>query len=52
MGDGPKWICDPHRIKGVKDCLIYSFGSNNEFDFEESVYSQVRAMERKKVRHY
>ncbi|GMI23726.1 hypothetical protein TeGR_g8848 [Tetraparma gracilis] len=41
MGDGPKWICDPHRIKGVKDCLIYSFGSNNEFDFEESVYNQI-----------
>lgn len=22
--DGPKWICDPHRIAKQKDCLVYS----------------------------
>ena len=40
MGDGPKWVCDPHRIK-PKDCLVYSFGSNNNFFFEESVLREI-----------
>ena len=30
MGDGPKWICDPHLLfSGDKPCLVYSIGSNN-----------------------
>lgn len=44
-GDGPKWVCDPHRIKKLaierkaKDpnhpgCVIYSIGSNGDFNFE------------------
>jgi hypothetical protein len=38
-GDGGKWICDPHRIvKG--SCLVYSIGSNNQFDFEEGMHSR------------
>ena len=36
MGDGGKWVCDPHRIS-KNDCLIYSVGSNNDFRFEEEV---------------
>ena len=32
--DGHKWICDPHRLRDKPDCLVYSFGSNNEFMFE------------------
>ena len=40
LGDGPKWVCDPHRI--LKDkCLVYSIGSNNDFSFEESVLREV-----------
>ena len=23
-GDGPKWVCDPHRLQKVPDCLVYS----------------------------
>lgn len=40
-GDGPKWICDPHRIGKQKDCLIYSVGSNGNTMFEEGVKSEV-----------
>ena len=36
-GDGGKWVCDPHRYLG-ENCLVYSFGSNNEFSFEEAVH--------------
>jgi hypothetical protein len=44
-GDGPKWVCDPHRIarlsaeRKAKDpkspgCVVYSIGSNGHFEFE------------------
>ncbi|CAJ1959237.1 unnamed protein product [Cylindrotheca closterium] len=42
-GDGPKWVCDPHRITenyrrqrngGDNKCLVYSIGSNGDFQFE------------------
>ena len=36
-GDGGKWVCDPHRYLGTH-CLVYSFGSNDEFSFEEAVH--------------
>jgi len=47
-GDGPKWICDPHRIarmaeeRKAKDpkhpgCVIFSIGSNGDFSFESSM---------------
>eukprot|EP00386_Alphamonas_edax_P003418 GDKI01010419.1.p1 GENE.GDKI01010419.1~~GDKI01010419.1.p1 ORF type:complete len:360 (-),score=67.61 GDKI01010419.1:28-1107(-) len=39
MGDGGKWLCDPVRIP--KDCLVYSFGSENKFDFEEAIYAEL-----------
>ena len=36
-GDGPKWTCDPHRLaKQKKDCLIYSFGSAGQYEFEDA----------------
>ena len=48
-GDGPKWVCDPHRIthiakeriksnknnsEYIPSCVIYSIGSNGDFQFE------------------
>jgi hypothetical protein len=39
-GDGPKWVCDPHRID-PNNCLVYSIGSNNNFMFEESVLRDI-----------
>uniref|UniRef100_A0A7S1BQZ4 Methyltransferase domain-containing protein n=1 Tax=Corethron hystrix TaxID=216773 RepID=A0A7S1BQZ4_9STRA len=44
-GDGPKWVCDPHRLTRIAaerkkanperaGCLIYSVGSNGHYEFE------------------
>eukprot|EP00592_Proboscia_alata_P012339 CAMPEP_0194386440 /NCGR_PEP_ID=MMETSP0174-20130528/86372_1 /TAXON_ID=216777 /ORGANISM="Proboscia alata, Strain PI-D3" /LENGTH=300 /DNA_ID=CAMNT_0039175607 /DNA_START=215 /DNA_END=1117 /DNA_ORIENTATION=+ len=49
-GDGPKWVCDPHRLKIISaerkvknptrpGCIIYSVGSNGDFSFEEALQS-------------
>lgn len=40
LGDGPKWICDPHRID-PDDCLIYSVGSCNNFQFEQGILRDI-----------
>ena len=51
-GDGPKWICDPHRIKKLaadrkeKDinnpgCVVYSIGSSGSFIFELGMQREV-----------
>ncbi|KAI2493959.1 methyltransferase domain-containing protein [Fragilaria crotonensis] len=37
--DGHKWVCDPHRLRGKTDCLVYSVGSNGNFDFEVDLQS-------------
>lgn len=39
-GDGPKWVCDPHRID-PNNCLVYSIGSSNDFMFEEAVLKDI-----------
>ncbi len=47
-GDGPKWVCDPHRIKRMAaerkakypnepGCIIYSIGSNGHYEFEQGM---------------
>jgi len=47
-GDGPKWVCDPHRLKIISaerklknptrpGCIIYSVGSCGDFSFEEAL---------------
>lgn len=41
-GDGPKWVCDPHRIAKQKDgCLVYSVGSNGNVMFEKGVKEEI-----------
>lgn len=51
-GDGPKWICDPHRIARLAKqrkqedakhpgCVIYSIGSNGDFSFEMGMQESV-----------
>ena len=39
--DGPKWVCDPHRISRQTDCLVYSVGCNGNTMFEEGVMDQI-----------
>jgi len=49
LGDGGKWVCDPYRILADtgngKDaegkCLVYSVGSNGNFDFEVEALKHV-----------
>lgn len=38
-GDGPKWVCDPHRLNERDDCLIYSIGSAGKYQFEDGIVS-------------
>ena len=40
-GDGPKWICDPHRLRKKKECLVYSFGSNGKAEFEQDLKDEI-----------
>ena len=38
VGDGGKWVCDLHKLQTNNTVpLIYSFGSNGDFSFEQSV---------------
>jgi hypothetical protein len=46
QADGPKWVCDLHRLIDSNDndndndngsCLIYSFGSNGKSEFEQGI---------------
>lgn len=39
--DGPKWVCDPHRLAKKKDCLVYSVGSNGKNEFEKAVKEEI-----------
>jgi hypothetical protein len=36
-GDGPKWVCDPHRLLKRPDCLIYSVGSEGNYEWEDGL---------------
>mmetsp|Transcript_4740 Transcript_4740/g.11186 ORF Transcript_4740/g.11186 Transcript_4740/m.11186 type:complete len:365 (+) Transcript_4740:87-1181(+) len=48
-GDGPKWVCDPHRLKKKKkdnnnndsNCLVYSVGSAGKVEFENGVKDEI-----------
>lgn len=52
LGDGPKWVCDPHRITKLAEerkkkdpnhpgCVVYSVGSQGNFDFELGMQKEV-----------
>ena len=41
-GDGGKWVCDPHRISRQSSCLVYSFGSSEEYSFEQDVVNKLK----------
>lgn len=37
LGDGPKFVCAPDTLQNAQDCLVYSIGSNYDFQFEEGL---------------
>jgi hypothetical protein len=37
LQDGHKWVCNPHRLAELSDCVIYSLGSNGNFEFERAL---------------
>lgn len=39
LGDGGKWVCDPHRMK-KNDCIVYSIGCNGIIGFEKDIVSK------------
>lgn len=41
LGDGGKWVCDPHRITSKNECLVYSIGSNGDASFEAAILQDV-----------
>lgn len=42
LGDGGKWVCDPHRLKDpIRPCLVYSVGSNGDSSFEAAVKEDI-----------
>jgi Methyltransferase domain len=52
VGDGPKWVCDPHRLVRVAQrrnasgepgphCIIYSVGSQGNYEFEDGMIQQI-----------
>ena len=46
MGDGGKWTCGvSSRLSQKKDCVIYSFGVNQDSSFEEDVLETTKHCE-------
>ncbi|KAI1715880.1 methyltransferase domain-containing protein [Ditylenchus destructor] len=37
VSDGGKWMCNPHRMRKMTQCTIYSLGINNDPSFDESL---------------
>ena len=41
LGDGGKWVCNPHVISSQPKCLVYSVGSNGDASFEAAILQDV-----------
>lgn len=37
QASGPSYTCDPHRLRKQTDCLVYSFGSEVTYRWEDSL---------------
>ena len=53
IGDGPKWTCDPHQLKRLayarkeasqEPCLLYSVGSNGNYQWEDGMYLETEGL--------
>lgn len=57
-GDGGKWVCDASKLRQKKECLVYSIGSNGQYDFEKSIHDklnpncEIHTMDRNHWRQY
>jgi hypothetical protein len=40
-GDGPKYLCDVHRLPKQPSCLVYSVGSKAKFEFEDGLIAEI-----------
>lgn len=38
IGDGGKWICNPHLMPKFHPCVVYSFGGNRDNSFEQELF--------------
>lgn len=38
IGDGGKWLCDPHKIRKSAGCNVISIGSNKGWGFEAGIH--------------
>ena len=34
LGDGGKYVCGLQQLGGVQECVVYSFGVNDDISFE------------------
>lgn len=41
LDDGPKWTCDPHRLRTRPSCLIYSVGSAGQYQWERGLVERL-----------
>jgi hypothetical protein len=40
-GDGPKWTCDLHRLADKADRVVYSIGSEGNYEWEDSLIDEI-----------
>ncbi|KAI1699894.1 methyltransferase domain-containing protein [Ditylenchus destructor] len=37
VGDGGKWICNPHYMRKMESCTVYSLGMRDDVSFDENL---------------
>lgn len=42
LSDGGKWVCNMKRLKKLENCVVYSFGIDGEWTFEQEILSKTK----------